>query len=813
VLAAAGFGYFVFAVAAMPLLDKWIYYILLLGLFACCLAYQTNRLGASLRPEHEPGSAVIEDDAWLRAEATPAVTILIPSYREERRVLLMTMLSAALAQYGNRRIVLLVDDPPSGKDVLAQTLATVQEACDLLEVPMGRLAKEHAAWCGRRDNAVLVLERDRLVELYRAVALWLEQLGERLAGESEPEFAHVDTFFVDQVVLALARGYRRHADALALKTLSVEEIDREYGRLKSLFCSDISSFQRKQYANLSHAPNKAMNLNAYIGLIGGCYRFVARKGGVFLEEAEDGDADLVVPPTEFVLTLDADSIVRPSYVIELARVLAENPNFGVAQTPYRAFPNAKSVVERVAGATTDIQYLVHQGSTFFQAGYWVGANALIRYEALQDICRLQMEGGRAHRVYIQDETVIEDTGSTIDLLDSGWLVHNHFAPLAYSATPADFGSLAIQRQRWSNGGLIIFPMLWRQYLHNAAWGRRFLEFLLRSNYLLSPIVGNTAVFILMIWVSVDGRTLVWTPLAMLPYFLLYAFDLKRLGYRFGDVFAVSSLNLILLPVGFSGIFASIRQIVTGKKGAFSRTPKIAGRTAVHPVYIVFNLAMLALMLRYVVDGVLAGEYIASVIPGFNVALYSYGLTRFVGLRNGIFDLVYGTWLGLVGTIGALWNGIGMLLDGLGNIVRVTRLRPAGALFAFGLVVVSPDPMGALQALPDPVRYAQASMAPMIATLLVAHAGSAQAAQQEPPRFVVDPNREVTFLDGLSNYERSASLAPSLEAPGVPPVPDFPSVDWHPSLPSQDQARQTIWLKVDGQIVPFRGSIRFASSLQ
>ena len=40
----------------------------------------------------------------------------------------------------------------------------------------------------------------------------------------------------------------------------------ELGRL---FTAEVTSFERKRYANLSHAPNKAMNLNSYIALIGG----------------------------------------------------------------------------------------------------------------------------------------------------------------------------------------------------------------------------------------------------------------------------------------------------------------------------------------------------------------------------------------------------------------------------------------------------------------------------------------------------------------------------------------------------------------
>src|SRR5690606_27739034 len=112
-------------------------------------------------------------------------------------------------------------------------------------------------------------------------------------------------------------------------------------------------------------------------------------------------------------------------------------------------------------------------------------------------------------------------------------------------------------------------------------------------------------------------------------FLLYGVDLARIGYRFRDLFAVSSLNLMLLPVSLAGVLASVVQMATGRKAAFARTPKIAGRTAVHPIYILFNLGMFALMAGYTVDGIATGDLLGTAVPAVNVLLYGYGLWRFI----------------------------------------------------------------------------------------------------------------------------------------------------------------------------------------
>ena len=73
--------------------------------------------------------------------------------------------------------------------------------------------------------------------------------------------------------------------------------------------SRLATFERKPYASLSHEANKAMNLNAYIGLMGGTLRRGVHPGrhraACRCRRREAGD--LIVPDTEYLLTLDADS--------------------------------------------------------------------------------------------------------------------------------------------------------------------------------------------------------------------------------------------------------------------------------------------------------------------------------------------------------------------------------------------------------------------------------------------------------------------------------------------------------------------------
>lgn len=600
---------------------------LIFGLFYCALSYQIFRYGAARRA----ANTQISNSAFsnpLLTDAAPLVTVLIPSFKEERRVILATVLSAALAVYRNKRIVVLVDDPTGDDAALQETNAAIAEISAHLSVPRRLCAKALS------DPA---LDEKTVSQTYSALADWLTNLAATFRADRAEGFAHVDDFLIEKVIQPQAQSFRLRAEALRQNPTGCTAEERDH--LASLFSAQISSFHRKTYANLSADRNKAMNLNAYIGLIGGCYTLKKEVNQTHLVPAtEPEQADLIIPPSSYLMTLDADSIVLPNYLLTLVEILERDPTTAVAQTPYLSFPGSKAAVEYIAGATTDIQYLIHQGSSHFGSAYWVGANAVLRYKALQDIATYRHENGHDVQIFIQDKTVIEDTGSTIDLWRKGWSIHNHFAPLAYSATPADFGALAIQRKRWGNGGLILFADLFRDYLRAGAFVSGLPKLILRAHYLLSPLIGNISILFLMVWSTSLSKSLLWVPIFMLPYFLLYSHDLTKMGYRKRDIFAVCSLNLMLLPVNLLGLLASLRQIVFGLKVSFLRTPKIALRSRVPSSIFLFNAAIFTLMIRYVVEGLQAGDLWGAIIPMINVSLYGYGLFTFLGLRDSLSDL-------------------------------------------------------------------------------------------------------------------------------------------------------------------------------
>jgi cellulose synthase/poly-beta-1,6-N-acetylglucosamine synthase-like glycosyltransferase len=612
------------------------------------LVYQLARLGHLRRLlAHRPASEA-ELHRFFHSSPVPAVTILVPSYKEDPQVIRRTLLSAALQDYPNRRLVLLIDDPvdpahPSDAALLAAARALPDEIQEYLRKPAALVADAQDVLLVRMASGPIDHhdESRRLAQLYRDAAAWFE---EQAVGY--PLADHADALFVELTFRAPARQCREQADQWAQQGSrsargGAQELVDAYQRLAARFRIDVSSFERKQFANLSHAPNKAMNLNSYIALMGRHWRIRPAVDGRLLEPARPEDADLSIPEAEHVLMVDADSVIAPDYTLRLSHLLAQpgHERTAVVQTPYSAFPDAPGVLERIAGATTDIQYLIHQGFTAFGATFWVGANALARKTALEDIAELDEERGYPVRRFIQDRTVIEDTESTVDLITHGWRLHNYPERLAFSATPPDFGALLIQRRRWANGGLLILPKLCRYLAGRPTVRAAIREGFMRSHYLASLAMVNIGLLLMLTLSFDDGLRTLWLPLTAIPYYALYARDLRGAGYRVADVFRVFALNLLLIPVNLGGVMSSLRQASTGEKSPFGRTPKIQGRTAVPPRYLIATYALLVHWALGAVFEFIHGRPLHAVFALVNAAFLAYAIDRFIGLRETWADLM------------------------------------------------------------------------------------------------------------------------------------------------------------------------------
>lgn len=612
------------------------------------LVYQITRLGyIQRRRQHQPASHEQLDHIFEDQSRKP-LTILVPSYKEEHRIIFQTMMSAALQEYPKRRVMLCIDDPPHPSNPAdAAQLANARELplqiASLFEFPARRFKKARKEYQVRLLQGATdsVSETAMLADLWQQAADWFEHQANRTEIKD-----HCDRLYVDKVLRTRAKTHSHRARALleGLENgvaLDIVTIRIEYAKLVSLFECELESFERKRYENLSHEPNKAMNLNSYIGLVGRHFRERREDNKLFLEEVDAASAHWSVPDSDYFITLDADSIVLPDYALRLIHLMEQpgNEKLAVAQTPYSAVPRAPSELERIAGATTDMQYIIHQGFTRHNATYWVGANALLRHAALKEIAVTEDERGYPVQRFIQDRTVIEDTESSVDLAVRGWQLYNYPERLAYSATPPDFGSLIIQRRRWANGGLIILPKL-LGYLTKKPW-TKINEGFLRAHYLFSIAAVNIGLLIMLAFPFGESIETVWLPLTAASYFFLYGRDLVLCGYKPGDLVRVYALNLLMIPVNLGGVFKSLQQAWTKQKIPFGRTPKIQGRTAAAPLYII---SAYVLLIQWLVGASfdLNDQYYAhAAFAAINAAFLLYAIRAFIGFRESWEDVTAG----------------------------------------------------------------------------------------------------------------------------------------------------------------------------
>jgi len=618
--------------------------LLLCGLTYGAVVHLAARWGSLRRQDDLRGVASSCPDRLYTSRKVPRVCVLVPSLKEPPRVVRQAVISAALAEYPSRRIVVLIDDDPPAQGAHAEAPAAMQHAVRGLHLQFRHAAKglkaERAAFFARSNRGRTIdvpAEVRRLVRLYEQLAAWVDALAER---NGDPAFVHVERFFNEQIVGGAADVHRERADRLAnSERIDAARILIEYRRLALLLDVEIGTFERKCYANLSHAPGKAMNLNSYIGLLGRSFTATRTPEGQALQACTSGEADFVVPRADFLLVLDAGSVVRHDYLHKLASIMLSDKRLAVVQTPHSTIPDAPTVLERTGGAQADLEYFVHQGLSFFRAAYWVGVGALLRVDALREVRRIRRERGHEVPVFIHDKTAAEDTGSSLDLVRRGWKLHNHPQRLVYSAAPPDVGCLITRQRRRASAGLVLLADLLRYARRPRGKPPGVAELAMRAHRLAWPALSSLGALLLVLALPLHGELLsLWLPLIALPCFVAQGLDLKRCGYGWRVLLRVYVLNLMLLPVNLAGALRSLRQIISGRKSPLADATMVGQRTRVPAAHVALQLGLLGVSAAIVPWALFTSQIFLGAFCVFNTTCLLYGLVRFVGVREAWQDL-------------------------------------------------------------------------------------------------------------------------------------------------------------------------------
>ena len=289
----------------------------------------------------------------------------------------LTLLSAALQEYPDKRVVLLIDDPPEPRYAKAQRLLA------------------DAARAARRGRALLAEPARRFSD---ALARFeLADVAQPARSARRAARARRALRLRRPVARPARRRPRRRPHRAVLRRRTSSDSSPPISASPARRCAPprprTASIPRAQ----AHAPVPATRLD----VPGGAVELRAQALRVALPRAEQGDepqqlhrpdgrhatARCRPPPARCshpagARRRDLDGArlrLRPharrrqraaARVLRCARLparaAARTPGSAVAQTPYSAYPGAATRLERIAGATTDLQHIVHQGLTLLR---------------------------------------------------------------------------------------------------------------------------------------------------------------------------------------------------------------------------------------------------------------------------------------------------------------------------------------------------------------------------------------------------------------------------------------------------------------
>jgi hypothetical protein len=166
----------------LGVLEQMIFVVIIYFLIYGNLVYHATRIGFLIRHRRHIPATQSELDRLYRISA-PRLAVLVPAYKEEPAVVLQTLLSAALLDYPEKRVVLLIDDPPTptspanarGLKAMRQLTGRVENLLSEPAVLFGNELERYLRRCAAGRCSVR-RELVRLADLFDQAAQYLSNI-------------------------------------------------------------------------------------------------------------------------------------------------------------------------------------------------------------------------------------------------------------------------------------------------------------------------------------------------------------------------------------------------------------------------------------------------------------------------------------------------------------------------------------------------------------------------------------------------------------------------------------------------------------
>ncbi|HET9902404.1 MAG TPA: glycosyltransferase [Xanthobacteraceae bacterium] len=227
------------------------------------------------------------------------------------------------------------------------------------------------------------------------------------------------------------------------------------------------------------------------------------------------------PDAEIVGVIDADYVVHPDWLKDLAPLFAD-PRVGLVQAPQDHRDADRSLTHLAMNA---------EYSGFFDIGMVERneVNAIIVHGTMCLIRRAALEAAGGWPT----DTICEDTDLGLTLLERGWLAHYTNRRYGYGLLPDNFEAYRKQRHRWAYGGFHIIKKHWRRFLPGASLLTRDQrrEYALGwLNWLGSESIGVAVAILNLLWVPVVAFIGIAVPDKILTLPILFAFAVSILHF-------------------------------------------------------------------------------------------------------------------------------------------------------------------------------------------------------------------------------------------------------------------------------------------
>ena len=168
---------------------------------------------------------------------------------------------------------------------------------------------------------------------------------------------------------------------------------------------------------------------------------------------------------DFMVMLDADSVMSGDTLVRLARLMQANPNAGIIQTVPTPVNHITAFARLIQFGCRLCSEMLTTGQSYWQldAGNYFGHNAIIRIRPFMQHCRLPILSGRPP---FGGAILSHDFVEAAFMRRAGWEVwHLPDASGSYEETPTNVLDHVIRDRRWCQGNLQHLRLLFAKGLH------------------------------------------------------------------------------------------------------------------------------------------------------------------------------------------------------------------------------------------------------------------------------------------------------------------------------------------------------------